>query len=71
VVGTANFDNRSFRLNFEVVVAIYDAETASDLARSFENDLAHAPPVRVRELKEKKLAERLGEAGARLLSPLL
>jgi cardiolipin synthase len=71
VVGTANFDNRSFRLNFEVVVAIYDAATTRELARAFEDDLVRASPVKVRELKDKKLLERLGEASARLLSPLL
>jgi cardiolipin synthase len=71
VVGTANFDNRSFRLNFEVVVAVYDERTTSRLATAFEADLERAPLVKVRELKDKRLVERLGEAGARLFSPLL
>lgn len=71
IVGTANFDNRSFRLNFEVVAAIYDATATSELARSFERDLQHAEPVKVRELKDKRFHERLGESGARLFSPLL
>jgi cardiolipin synthase len=71
IVGTANFDNRSFRLNFEVVVAIYDEEITTELARAFEADLEHASHVKVRELKDKKLLERLGENTARLFSPLL
>lgn len=71
VVGTANFDNRSFRLNFEVIVAIYDARTTGELAHAFENDLVRASPVKVRELKDKRFFERLGEATARLFSPLL
>ena len=71
IVGTANFDNRSFRLNFEVVAAIYDVHTTNDLARAFTQDLEKAAAVKVREIKDKGLLERLGEGGARLFSPLL
>jgi cardiolipin synthase len=35
VVGTANADARSFRLNFEVVVATYEAATSAELVRQF------------------------------------
>ena len=39
VIGTANLDNRSFRLNFEVIAAIYDREATACLARLFEDEL--------------------------------
>ncbi|MBX7195918.1 MAG: cardiolipin synthase [Sandaracinaceae bacterium] len=71
IVGTANFDNRSFRLNFEVVAAIDDDATTTTLASAFEDDLTKAAPVRIREIKDKGFFERLGESGARLFSPLL
>jgi cardiolipin synthase len=71
IVGTANMDNRSFRLNFEVVAAIYDEATARELGRVFEHDLAKAELVKVRELRDKGFVERLGESAARLFSPLL
>ncbi|MBN8615805.1 MAG: cardiolipin synthase [Deltaproteobacteria bacterium] len=71
IVGTANFDNRSFRLNFEVVAAIYDVPTTNDLARAFEEDLRKSAAVKVREVRDKSVLERLGEGGARLFSPLL
>jgi len=71
IVGTANFDNRSFRLNFEVIAAIYDEETCASLAATFEADLQNASPVKTREIREKRLLERLGESGARLFTPLL
>lgn len=71
VIGTANFDNRSFRLNFEVVVAAFCQRTNAELARAFEADLTQAVPVRVRDIREKPLLERFGESCARLLSPLL
>jgi hypothetical protein len=40
VVGTANLDNRSFRLNFEVAAAFYDAGVIKHLAKRFEQDRA-------------------------------
>ena len=41
-VGTANFDNRSFRLNFEVTALIVDREFAARMQAMFEDDFAHA-----------------------------
>ena len=41
-VGTANIDNRSFRLNFEVIAAIYDRNTNRELAEHFLVDESHA-----------------------------
>jgi cardiolipin synthase len=38
-IGTANFDNRSFRLNFEVCAVVYGPALAEPLARQFEADL--------------------------------
>ena len=71
VVGTANMDNRSFRLNFEVMAAIYDGPTAALLAEQFEADLRHAKEYRVRDARRTPLVQRMVEATARLLSPLL
>lgn len=71
IIGTANFDNRSFRLNFEVVAAAFSRETNEELARIFEKDLTESSLVRVRDIREKGLVERFGESCARLLSPLL
>jgi cardiolipin synthase len=71
IVGTANMDNRSFRLNFEVVAAIYDEGTTRELARAFESDLEKSEVVKVRELRDKPFTDRLGESAARLFSPLL
>jgi cardiolipin synthase len=71
VVGTANVDNRSFRLNFEVMAAIYDEPAATLLAEQFEADLGHAKEYRVRDAKRTPLLQRMTEAAARLFSPLL
>ena len=69
-VGSANFDHRSFRLNFEVSVLFDDRGIAAQLARLFEHDQAHAPRVRA-DRARPLFASRLPEALARLASPLL
>jgi cardiolipin synthase len=70
IIGTANFDHRSFRLNFEVSLLFHDARVAAELERIVELDLAHSP--RVRDDRPRPLWRvRLPEALARLVSPLL
>ena len=70
MVGSANFDHRSFRLNFEVSVLLRDAGLAATLAKLIEGEFANAPRVRVDRARPLWRA-RLPEAFARLLSPLL
>jgi cardiolipin synthase len=70
LIGSANFDHRSFRLNFEVSLLFDDPGIAAELAQLIETEFAHAP--RVREDRNRPLlTARLPEALARLLSPLL
>ncbi len=70
IVGTANLDTRSFRLNFELAALFYDATFAARLAAAFEVDQTASRPL-VAATGKQKLGRRLGEAMARLLSPLL
>jgi cardiolipin synthase len=70
LVGTANLDNRSLRLNFEVAVALYGERATDELAGLFEADLARARP-RTRRERQDPLGRRLLASAARLLSPLL
>ncbi|WP_372392515.1 cardiolipin synthase [Xanthomonas sp. NCPPB 3582] len=70
IVGSANFDSRSFRLNFELSMLFRDQALAAELAGMIGTDLQHAQEVlfvRLRPLWRS----RLPEAFARLLSPLL
>lgn len=69
-VGSANFDNRSLTLNFETIVVIYDAPLAVQLARSFKADL-HQAHRYLSSNRQATFGQRLSEATARLLSPLL
>ncbi len=70
IIGSANFDHRSFRLNFEVSLLFHDASVAASLAGVLEADLARAPRVRA-DRRRPLWRARLPEALARLLSPLL
>ncbi len=70
IVGSANFDSRSFSLNFEVSMVFRDAGVAADLERLFNGDFASAPRVRP-DRPTPLWSVRLPEALARLLSPVL
>ncbi len=70
IVGTANLDNRSFRLHFEVVAAFYGGPCVAELARAFETDLTHARPHQRREAKSP-FVQRLVASVARLMAPQL
>ena len=70
IVGSANLDHRSMRLNFEVVAAIYGGPTIAALAGLFEGDLARARAKTWREAEEP-WGRRLFASAARLLAPQL
>lgn len=69
-IGTANFDNRSFRLNFEITMAFADAEFAGQVRGMFEQDFADAKPVKAQELKARGFWFRFAVRGARLMAPV-
>ena len=69
MVGSANFDNRSFRLNFEVAAVVFDASFNGQLAAMFQADLSHCQLVPTH--RHAPPLQRLFEAVARLGSPLL
>jgi cardiolipin synthase len=70
IIGSANFDNRSFRLNFESSLLFEDAHVASALSQLIEREFASAPRVRT-DRPRPLFSARLPEALARLLAPLL
>lgn len=70
-VGTPNFDNRSFRLNFEVTSVIVDPDFAREMEAMFESDFAHSEPIDPKSLKERPLWWRVGVKLSRLAAPVL
>jgi cardiolipin synthase len=70
-VGTANFDNRSFRLNFEVTSLIADRDFANQMEGMFERDFTHATRIEPEHFDEKSFWWRLGVSLSRLAAPVL
>ncbi|MFA6987048.1 MAG: cardiolipin synthase, partial [Arenimonas sp.] len=64
-----NFDNRSFRLNFELCVLFVNGGVAGALEEIMQHDWENAREVT--GPRQLPFWSRLGEASARLLSPLL
>ena len=62
-IGTAKFDNRSFRLNFEITLAVSDARFASDVAKMFESDFAESVEVDAMSTSPGPFISRLGPKG--------
>lgn len=71
IVGTANFDNRSMILNFEIGVALYDVELTHQLDLVFEMNRAKSKTIDLAEWKTRWLPWRILENSAALFSPVL
>ena len=70
IIGSANFDHRSFRLNFEISMLFRDRAIAATLAQLIEGEIAGSEPVH--DQRNRSLwRNRLPEALARLMSPVL
>ena len=69
-VGTANFDNRSFRLNFEITLEIADAGFTGEVAAMLEEDFRQAVRATPEELRGKGYWFRFLTRACRLLAPI-
>jgi cardiolipin synthase A/B len=70
-IGSANLDNRSFRLNFELMVLTRDAVFAHQVAIMLEEDFMHAVAVELTEFSHAPAWKRTIMHVARLFSPIL
>ena len=70
-VGTANLDNRSFRLNFEVTLLNYGTDFVSKVEEMLTADFAHSCQVEMEDYTEKSFFFKLAVRFARLLAPIL
>lgn len=71
LVGSANLDPRSLRLNFELNVEIYDRVLVAELARHCEDVRARSAPVTLMEVDGRPLVQRLLDGAAWIISPYL
>jgi len=70
-VGSSNFDDRSFRLNDEVNVNVYDEGIAQQMEAMFMNDLARSEEITMRKWFRRPRWSRIKEALADVLKPQL
>jgi cardiolipin synthase len=70
-VGSTNFDPRSFRLNDEANLNIYDADFARRQIDIFERDLVQSRKMSLSQWENRPLAEKLWEHAASLLGAQL
>lgn len=70
-VGTANFDIRSFKLNFEVNAFIYDVKVSQKLHAAFEQDLQFCEELTLEKYRQRPNIIKFKESISRLLTPVL
>ncbi|WP_250987506.1 cardiolipin synthase [Methanoculleus oceani] len=69
-VGSANWDVRSFRLNFEANAFFYDAAVGAEVKKRFLQDLALSTEITQEWYRERSRRIRIKESISRLFSPL-
>ena len=69
-VGTANLDNRSFRLNFEITIVVDDVPFAGQVDEMLRRDFANCELATVDDLKRRGFWFRLAVRAARLTAPV-
>ncbi|WP_341863771.1 cardiolipin synthase [Gymnodinialimonas sp. 57CJ19] len=70
-IGSANWDIRSFSINYELTAVIYDEEVSAKLVSAFVEDLNGCRPFDVDEYAARPRLSRFKDSMARLASPLL
>jgi len=71
MVGTANFDYRSFYQNFEISALIYDKDTTLELIGQFEKDRADSKKLLLSKWRKRPIRQKIFESLARLYAPLI
>ena len=70
-VGSTNFDNRSFRLNFETNAFVFDSEFALKMEETFRRDMANGHELTLEQYNKRSVKIRIKEAISRLLADIL
>jgi cardiolipin synthase A/B len=69
LIGSANWDSRSLRLNFEIAVEVYNQAFAEKLGGIIDQKCAD--PLTLGELRARPLVLKLRDAAARLAMPYI
>ena len=70
-LGSANFDYRSFKLNFELNAFMFDDKTTKEFRDIFLNDIEKSTLISFSKYQQRSLLIKFKEAFARLISPIL
>jgi Phosphatidylserine/phosphatidylglycerophosphate/cardiolipin synthases and related enzymes len=71
-VGTANWDVRSFKLNFETQAFVYDDKLVSEMSEAFLKELeTNCTEITVEDYNNRPLSTKIKEGICRLFSPIL
>ena len=70
-VGSTNFDSRSFKLNDEANLNIYDRDFARQQTAIFDGDVIHTKRITLDDWRSRPLVEKLLERAIALLDPQL
>lgn len=67
ILGSPNFDARSFSLNYEEALVAFDGDLVATLQKSFSEDLSHARRITLEDVEAWSLYQRVRNRMARLL----
>ena len=70
-MGSTNFDNRSFKLNFETNAFVFDEDFAAQMEDTFEMDMQKSHELTLSEYNKRNIIIRLKEVVSRLLTDVL
>ncbi len=70
-IGSLNMDIRSFSLNYELNLIVYDEKTTQELEMDFHSDLHHCTKFSLSAYMRGNVLKRTRDSLCRLLSPLL
>jgi cardiolipin synthase len=70
-IGSANIDIRSFSINYETNLVVYDPDVTQELEADFRADLEHCVAFSAHEYDQRAVTTRFVDSALRLCSPLL
>ncbi len=71
MLGSANMDVRSFRLNFEITAAVYDQQVTRPLSESIDRRCAQSCRISQRDVWGRSVPQQMLEGAARLFAPMI
>jgi cardiolipin synthase len=71
LIGTANIDQRSLRLNYELGVEVFSANVSKTLQDYFYERQTRCTPITLEQIEQRSLPVKLRDSIAWLFSPYL